>query len=92
MDIMEELEQEFRQWSKVTGMNRTELGDVTFSEAYTWAGRMRCYLPLSRHEHVGNLAHVVLMRSGRKGISLDEFEQRLIDRFGKLEDPWKHIA
>jgi len=84
---------EYDKWQRQAGvqLHNTELGDATLAEIYAFAGRMRKFLPLCQHEHVGLLAHSLVMRCGRKGISLEEFEQRLIKVFGDKPDIWKDL-
>jgi len=79
-DYIAELEIDYSAFRRKSGLYHLEFGDATFSEVYTFAGRMRRFLPHQSHYLVGRFAEELFHRIGRKGMPLADFEQILIDK------------
>lgn len=87
-----ELYEEYTKWHCSISLHCTELAEATVAECYAFAGRMRKYLPDCQHAHVGLFAHSLVMRCCRKGMSFDEFEKRLDEKFGPKEDIFQELS
>lgn len=91
MPYCQQLEDEWRAWNKQSELYHIELEALTLAECYAFAGRMRKFLPRKSDHHVGTLAHCLVMRANRKGMSLKRLEEIFIKKFGDIPDIWEDV-
>ena len=83
---MKELDDKFVEFYRGFEFHGIELGPHTVAEAYVFAGRMRKFMPDCDHYLVGPFARMIIVRSHRGGMSLDDLERIMINKFGDRPD------